>query len=223
MPTTGHKREGTFLFDLDGTLVDSRAGIVNCFRHAFEELDKPSPSEEMLVASIGQPFRRAFAGFLDTSDEHLIEQAVRLYRNRYAETGLYEATMYEGVPEMLLALDGQTAYVATSKATVYASRIIGHFGLARHFRGVYGPDLHGQPGDKTELLEHLFRAAHISGKTVMIGDRADDMRAAINNGCLAVGVLWGYGSAPELATAGAQILCATPAELAEEIDKTFRD
>jgi len=223
MPTTSRRRDATFLFDLDGTLVDSRAGIVNCFRHAFDELDRPSPSEEVLVASIGQPFRRAFAGFLDTSDEHLIEQAVRLYRNRYAETGLFEATLYEGVPEMLLALEGQTAYVATSKATIYASRIIGHFGLARHFRGVYGPDLDGKPGNKTELLTHLFRAAHISGETVMIGDRAEDMRAALDNGCLAVGVLWGYGSAPELTTAGAQILCATPAELAEAIEKTFRD
>jgi phosphoglycolate phosphatase len=83
--------------------------------------------------------------------------------------------------------------------------------------------LDGKPGNKTELLTHLFRAAHISGETVMIGDRAEDMRAALDNGCLAVGVLWGYGSAPELTTAGAQILCATPAELAEAIEKTFRD
>jgi phosphoglycolate phosphatase len=223
MPAASHTRDATILFDLDGTLVDSRAGIVNCFRHAFEELDRPSPSEEMLVASIGQPFRRAFARFLDTSDEHLVERAVRFYRNRYAETGLYEAAVYEGVPEMLLALDGRTAYVATSKATVYASRIIRHFGLGRHFRGIYGPDLNGQPGDKTELLKHLFRTARISGHTVMIGDRADDMRAATANGCLALGVLWGYGSESELATAGAQTLCATPAELAEEIDKRFRD
>ena len=215
MPKVSQRRKAALLFDLDGTLVDSKPGIVRCFRYALDELQKPSPSEDVLVASIGQPFRPAFAGFLDTSDEHLIEQAVTLYRNRYGESGLYEATIYEGVPDMLLALDNQTAYIATSKATVYASRIIQHFGLARYFRNVYGPDLNGKLGDKTELVKHLLRTEQISGDAVMIGDRADDMLAAINNGCRAVGVLWGYGSKAELAGAGAQVLCGTPTELAK--------
>ena len=64
--------------------------------------------------------------------------------------------------------------------------------------------------DKTD--PHHFE--EVTGDTVMIGDRADDMRAATDNGCRAVGVLWGYGSKAELTGAGAQVLCRTPIDLA---------
>jgi phosphoglycolate phosphatase len=202
----------TLIFDLDGTLVDSKPGIVACFRHTFAALNRPCPSDDTLTASIGLPFRNAFAQLLDTMDAETIEQAVQIYRQRYAAVGWYEASVYEGVPATLAALGGP-AFIATSKAQVFAERVAMHFGLKKYFHGIYGPDLSGLPTGKVALVEQLLRTELIGGHAVMIGDRAEDMRAAARNGITGVGVLWGYGSERELRDAGAAAVCGAPSAL----------
>jgi len=202
-----------FIFDLDGTLVDSKPGILACFRHMFAALNRPCPPDAVLASSIGQPFRQAVGDLLDTADSTAIEQAVKIYRERYATLGLYEAAVYKGVPGMLGAIRG-SAFVATSKAQLFAEQVLAHFGLAKRFRRICGPDVHGQPAEKDELLQQLLRTEGIDAHAVMIGDRAEDIRAAASNGIRGVGVLWGYGSERELMKAGAAAVCTTPAELA---------
>jgi len=148
---------------------------------------------------------------------------MRLYRQRFADTGLYENQVYDGVPEML-ARAGSAAtavYLATSKPAIYAERIVRHFGLAEHFRKVYGPELDGRFEDKAELLAHLLTRESVEPETaVMIGDRAADVYAAKASGVRSIGVLWGYGSERELIDAGADTLCATPSELVARLART---
>jgi phosphoglycolate phosphatase len=204
------------LFDLDGTLTDPRPGIVGSLRFALGQLAAPCPTDDVLVSYIGPPLRATFATLLGTGDSERIEEAMQLYRQRFADKGLYENRVYDGVPEML-ARAGSTAtavYVATSKPAIYAERIVRHFGLARHFRKVYGPELDGRFEDKAELLAHLLTRERVEPEAaVMIGDRAADVRAAKASGVRSIGVLWGYGSEQELNDAGADALCATPGEL----------
>jgi phosphoglycolate phosphatase len=204
------------LFDLDGTLTDPRPGIVGSLRFALDQLKAPCPTDEVLATYIGPPLRGTFATLLGTDDSDRIEQAIGLYRQRFANTGLYENRVYDGVPEMLERAGSATAaYVATSKPAVYAERIVRHFGLAQHFRKVYGPDLDGRYENKAELLAHLLTRESVSPEAaVMIGDREADVRAAKASGVRSIGVLWGYGSERELIEAGADVLCATPGELA---------
>ena len=114
-----------------------------------------------------------------------------------------------------MAVRAPAVFVATSKPTVYAERIVRHFGLDRHFTRVYGVDLGGRLDDKKDLLAHLLERERLTAAdTVMIGDRAADVLAARANGVRAIGVLWGYGSEPELRAAGAEVLCAEPRALA---------
>jgi phosphoglycolate phosphatase len=210
------------LFDLDGTLTDPRAGIVGSLRFALDQLTIPCPADEVLESYIGPPLRGTFATLLGTDDSDRIEEAMRLYRQRFADTGLYENRVYDGVPEMLeRAGSAATAvYVATSKPAIYAERIVRHFGLAKHFRKVYGPDLDGRYEDKAELLAHLLTREHVAPEAaVMIGDREADVRAAKASGVRSIGVLWGYGSERELIEAGADALCATPGELSVQLDQ----
>jgi phosphoglycolate phosphatase len=204
------------LFDLDGTLIDPRVGIVRSLRHALERLARPCPPDEALTACIGPPLRSSFATLLATSDRCLIEQAMTLYRERFATAGLYENEVYDGVPPMLDALASQgPLFVATSKPVVFAERILRHFALDHFFQRVYGPDLDGRFDDKAQLLTHLLAAERLAGADcVMVGDRHADMTAARANGVRAIGALWGYGSADELHGAGADALCAAPSELA---------
>ena len=209
-------RARALLFDLDGTLTDPRPGIVGSLRHALERLECPSPSDEVLATFIGPPLRGTFAGLLETSSPELIERAVALYRERFGTIGLFENEVYPGVREMLDAARrlAPAAFVATSKPAVYAERIVKHFGLDHHFARVYGSELAGRFEDKSELLPHLLAAEGIApGAAVMIGDRSVDVLAARAAGIPSIGVLWGYGAAAELTEAGADVLCASPAEL----------
>jgi phosphoglycolate phosphatase len=204
------------LFDLDGTLTDPKPGIVGSLRFALAQLAVPSPTDDVLAGYIGPPLRGTFATLLGTNESDQIEEAMRLYRQRFADTGLYENRVYDGVPEMLeLVGSAATAvYVATSKPAIYAERIVRHFGLAHHFRKVYGPELDGRYEDKAELLAHILTRESVEPEAaVMIGDRAADVRAAKASGVRSIGVLWGYGSEQELIDAKADALCATPCEL----------
>jgi len=203
----------TPLFDLDGTLTDARPGIVACIRHAVEGMGHPCPADDVLATFIGPPLRGTFAALLGTTDPDRIEAAMARYRERFGVTGLFENRVYDGIPEMLAAVGAKvsSAFVATSKPTVYAERIVRHFDLAQHFARVYGAELDSSLDDKATLVAHLLAREGIArGNAVMIGDRAADVRAAHANGLRAIGVLWGYGSERELREAGADVLCADP-------------
>ncbi len=203
----------TPLFDLDGTLTDARPGIVASIRHAVEAMGHPCPADDVLATFIGPPLRGTFAALLGTAEPGRIEAAMALYRERFGVTGLFENRVYDGIPEMLTAVGARAPalYVATSKPTVFAERIVRHYDLAKHFARVYGAELDASLDDKATLVAHLLAREGIArGTAVMIGDRAADVRAAHANGLRAIGVLWGYGSERELREAGADVVCADP-------------
>jgi phosphoglycolate phosphatase len=204
------------LFDLDGTLTDPKEGLVNCVQYACERLGRPCPPAQELTMFIGPPLRPMFATLFDTSDTELIERGVELYRERYADIGVYETIAYRGVREMLeeSALRTSGMYLATSKPTVFAHRIIRHLGFEDYFAGIYGVELDGTFDDKATLLRHLLATEGIPAQTaVMVGDRSADIVAANANGIRSVGALWGYGSEDELRRAGAGRLCANPQDV----------
>jgi phosphoglycolate phosphatase len=211
------------ILDLDGTLTDNYLGIARSIRYALESLDVDAPDEATLRRCVGPPLRVSFAALLDTDDPAAIEQAIALYRERYADLGWRENVVYDGIPEMFEALAGasRTMYLCTSKPEIYARRIVTLFGLLPFLKGVYGADLAGRHDDKATLLAHLAATEKLDvSRAVMIGDREHDIRAARMNGARAIGVLWGYGSAEELRHADA--LVPDPAGLVAVLMDTDR-
>ena len=205
------------LFDLDGTLTNPLAGITRCILYAMDKLGKALAPGENLRWCIGPPLRDSFARLLASDDKALIEKAVALYRERFGTVGLYENQVYDGIPDMLPALqkDGHTLYVATSKPTIFAKRIISHFHLQRYFKCIYGSELDGTRGDKTSLISYVLQTELMAPSEVaMIGDREHDMIGAKENGVSGFGVLWGYGTKDELERSGAQVAFKIPPELA---------
>jgi phosphoglycolate phosphatase len=164
----------------------------------------------VLATFIGPPLRATFAGLLGTSEPARVEEAIALYRERFADVGLFENEVYPGVAAMLAGAreTARALFVATSKPAVYAERIVAHFGIREVFDGVYGAELGGRFDDKAELIAHLLSREGVApASAVMIGDRAADVAGARANGLRSVGVLWGYGSERELLDAGADALC----------------
>jgi phosphoglycolate phosphatase len=115
---------------------------------------------------------------------------------------LYENAVYPGVPELLerLVARGKRLFVATSKPTIYAERILEHFGLARHFERIVGSDLDLTRSDKAMLIAHILDALPgvARGLVVMVGDREHDIFGARGAQVDAIGVLYGYGTADEM-------------------------
>jgi len=216
-------KRNILLFDLDGTLTDPKPGIVGSIRFALTQLKIDCPGDDELAKYIGPPLRATFSTLLGMAESERIEEAMVFFRQRFADTGLFENQVYAGVRTMLERTGQAVAgmYVATSKPAVYAERIVNHFGLEEYFRKVYGSELDGRFDDKAELLAHLLASEQIAPDTaVMIGDRAVDVCAAKANGVRSVGVLWGYGTEKELVDAGADILCRTPRELARHLSRS---
>ena len=204
----------TVYFDLDGTLTDPKPGITRSIQYALRKLDHPVPSEDELTWCIGPPLRASLKKLLGTDE--LAEAGLLLYRERFGDIGLFENEIYSGIEDTLsiLAKSGRRLFVATSKAVVYAERIVDHFKLRGYFERVFGAELDGTRADKTELLGYALQSTGVDpARAMMIGDRSFDMIGARNNGMTAVGVLYGYGTKKELLAGGAHHVCAAPPRL----------
>lgn len=208
------------LFDLDGTLTDSKPGILNCIEHAMSSHGLAVPRHEELGWCIGPPLRETLARLLGDDAPDRLEPVLATYRERYSEISLFENEVYPDIVETLSVLRGQghTMYVATSKVEVYAQRIIEHFGLAEFFVSVNGSGMDGSRANKAILIAHVMRRHGIDpAETVMIGDREHDMIGAKANAIPAIGALWGYGSGRELMESGATLCARVPHLLPELI------
>jgi phosphoglycolate phosphatase len=202
------------LLDLDGTLTDPKLGITNCIHYALGRMGLTPPPADELHWVIGPPLHESFRKLVGNDDA---ERALAIYRERYGTLGMYENEIYPGIADAVAqqALLGRRIFLATSKAHVYAKPILEHFGLARHFAGIYGAELDGTRVDKPDLLSYIAEREGIArGQAIMVGDRRFDVEGARHIGAASVWADWGYGEAHERDAAGADAICASPADLA---------
>ncbi len=208
------------LFDLDGTLTDPKVGICTCVQYALkEQFGIEEPDLDKLEPFIGPPLKESFMNFYDLSEEQA-EVAIAKYRERFSEVGLFENTVYEGIPELLRDLSecGLTLAVASSKPTVYVKRILEHFGIEKYFKAVVGSELDGTRVNKDEVvreaLHQLFGDKPVEREKIyMIGDRCFDAEGARALGVESVGVTYGYGDMEELKAAKADYIVRSVEEL----------
>lgn len=194
-------------FDLDGTLTDPGLGITNSILYALKHFGIEAKREE-LYRFIGPPLYDAFREFCGFSEED-VEKAVGYYREYFADQGLFENRVYDGIEEVLGALKetGHKLYVATSKPTEYSVRILDKFGLSKYFEAVSGSSLKEKDSGKARIIGQALEQSGASApRTLMVGDRKFDIEGAKKNGLAAAGVLYGYGSRQELEAAGAGYL-----------------
>ena len=214
MSAPAGRRWDAVLLDLDGTLTDPREGITRSIRFALERLGLEAPPARELEDWIGPPLRRCFeerAGL----DRATSARAVELYREYFAERGIYENRVHPGIPELLARLRAVRLrlVLATSKPGVYAERVLAHFALREPFEHVIGSFLDGRRVEKRELVADALTALGdvACGRAVMVGDREHDMHGARACGIASIAVTWGFGSRAELRCA--ERLADTPAEL----------
>lgn len=206
------------LFDLDGTLTDSREGIVRCVRETIAERGGPQLEEETLLRFIGPPLRDSFSRFCGYSPEEA-EDAVERFRLRYEPAGQYENRAAPGMAELMgrLREKGYVLALASSKPEHLCVSICARFGFTPHLSALVGSPPDGD-WEKAEVIREAMRrlglTADDASQVLMVGDRRFDVLGAAACGVDCAGVeFFGYAPEGELEEAGAVAVAATPEEL----------
>ena len=207
------------LVDLDGTITDSYEGVTRSIEHALNYYNIPVGDRSSLRKYIGPPITWSFkdAGV----PEDLVAPAIEKYRERYNSVGLYEAEVYEGVPEMLKTLreNGKKLYLATSKPIGFAEKVMKYFKADTLMDGLYGAATDHSRNEKWQVIDYILECEHITDKSevLMLGDTRFDVEGANKCGIKTMGVLWGFGNRESLEKEGASYIAETPEEAARMI------
>jgi phosphoglycolate phosphatase len=208
------------LFDLDGTIMDSRPGIVAGLTRGLSAVGVTVADGYDWTPYLGPPLRDSFASEHGLSEAD-IDVAVAAYLDDYEAEGKYANAVYPGMAELLadLANDGRTVALATSKRAFLADDIVNHFGLRDHFAHVGGSHPDGTGGRKDEVIAATLAALEEDAglDVVMIGDRHHDIEGAQRTGVATIGVSWGYAVDGELEAAGADVIVDTVDQLAARL------
>ena len=204
------------LFDLDGTITDSGEGITKSVQYALKHFGITEDNLSALNKFIGPPLKESFKKFYNFDDEKA-EMGLIKYREYYAEKGIYENSLYEGIVEVFEALKKKDKKIilATSKPEVYAKEILKYFKVDNYFTFTAGADFEETRVNKGDVIKYALNEAKISdlSKVVMVGDREHDIIGAKENNIKSIGVLYGYGDVIELTQARADYIVKSTEEL----------
>lgn len=205
------------LFDLDGTLFNTKPGIVNCVQYALAHYGIQEDNPDNLEKFIGPPLHQSFQMFYGFDEEKSAQAALK-YRERYKNEGIFECTPYNGIKDMLkdLKSKGKILGVATSKPEIFAKSILDRFEFSQYFNHITGSLLDNTRSKKTDVIEEVLSCLNVSDKrenVLMIGDREHDIIGARETRLSSVGVYYGFAKAGELEAAGADHIVHTVSEL----------
>ncbi|BBY19939.1 hypothetical protein MSTO_01440 [Mycobacterium stomatepiae] len=182
------------IFDLDGTLTDSAAGIVASFTHALEHVGATVPEGDLAAQIVGPPMDETFQLMLGED----ADAAFAVFRAEYGARGWSNNSLFDGIEPLLadLRAAGVRLAVATSKLEPTARRVLAHFDLDHHFEVIAGALPDGTRRNKEDVLAHaLAQLQPLPERVLMVGDRSHDVDGAAAHGIDTVVVGWGYGKA----------------------------
>ena len=206
------------VFDCDGTLVDSGGNIHAALSDAFDEHGYEVPAQEVSRRVIGLSLVEAMAALLphvDRDRHHALAQSYKLHFQRARLEGKVEEPLFEGIPELLDALegDGWLLAVATGKSDRGLALCLECHGYAERFMSLQTADRHPSKPHPSMVVQAMADADASPETTIVIGDTAFDMGMAAAAGVAGIGAAWGYHEAEELLEAGAVAVAGTPLDV----------
>jgi 2-phosphoglycolate phosphatase len=187
-----------YLFDIDGTLLDSAQDICGAIQHVLDGADCGPVSFEYLRSFIGRHLIDCFSEIFPNYTAEQIDQLIQSYRQVYPARGHRQTKPYPGVAAALGALGGRKS-TATTKGTPTTRAVLEQFGLLQYFDHVQGTDgIPCKPAPDV-LLAAIEALGGTPGECLMVGDSAADMEAARRAGMKVCAVRYGYGNPEELA------------------------
>lgn len=210
------------LFDLDGTLVDTKEGITKSVQYSLTDFGIHIKDLDELTAFIGPPLGSQY-GEIYGMDEQQVTRAVALFRQRYEKTGIFECSLFPGIKALLESLKaaGKNLAVATSKIESSAVIVLEHLGISSYFDIIAGGDLKNTRSTKALVVDAVLNFYGITEdkkhSAVLIGDTKYDAAGAVQCGIDCIGVAHGYAKDGELIEAGAVAVVPNAAALYEKL------
>jgi phosphoglycolate phosphatase len=208
------------IFDLDGTLIDSRLDLVHSVNAALRHIGRPSLPEDVIASYVGDGapilIQRALGG--ETVDETTVREGLQFFLSYYREHKLDHTTVYAGIREALAVIQNgapRQLAVLSNKPVVPSRAIVEALGLGPFFTQIYGGNSFATKKPDPEGARMLLQEAGVQPEeAVIVGDSHIDMETGSNAGLWSVGVT--YGFAPHtLKNSPSDVLVDTPGELAE--------
>ena len=206
MPTSGEDGRGPkrlIVYDLDGTLVDTREDIARAANQMRARMGLPPLAEQEICGTVGLGLKRLVESCLKTEDPTRVEEGTRIYRAFYAEHLLDHTALYAGVTEVLEHFRGRKQAVITNKPNPYSRQILEALGVADYFLEIVAGDSgYAKKPDPESLLAIMRGEGAEARATVFVGDSPVDVETGAKAGVLTVAVAQGFSDRAELERAG---------------------
>ena len=193
------------IFDFDGTLADTTAGIVSAFQGTFVEMGLPVPSVEKIKSTIGLALKEGFKAAMETLSDEQADHAVETYRRIFYASGIQAITAYPGITYALSRLKetGYDLVIATSRGHRSLGLICDNLGITNFFSGQYCSDDVVNHKPAPDIVNLILKEKNLSRSEVLVvGDAHYDMLMGKAAGCKVCGVTWGNQSREQLQSVG---------------------
>ncbi len=211
------------IFDLDGTLIDSRLDLVHSVNAALRHIGRPELPENVIASYVGDGapvlIQRALGG--EKIDDAVVRKGLEFFLSYYREHKLDHTTVYDGIGEALASIQSSSngiprkLAVLTNKPVIPSRAIVEALGLSPYFMQVYGGNSFETKKPDPEGARKLLKEAGVPAeRAVIVGDSHTDVETGHNAGLWTIGVT--YGFAPQtLEDASPDVVVDHPHELAE--------
>jgi len=194
------------LFDLDGTLIDSKTDLTNSINLMLADVGRPPLDEATVGSFVGDGVRVLTYRCLTATDsnhqppdEQLHARAIGLMHNHYADEMFRTTRLYPEVADTLAWFDNKRKAVVTSKEVRFTKIILDHFEIGKYFDAIVGGDTTpARKPDPRPVLEGLRLLGGTAEEAVMIGDSENDINAGRRAGTRTCGVTFGFRTAEQL-------------------------
>jgi phosphoglycolate phosphatase len=182
-----------FIFDVDGTLLDTSEGLINSTLYTINKLGLKKTDEQTLKSFVGPRIQDSMYSVYGLENEEL-KNACFIFRDHYKQGDVLLAKPYEGVFKLLdyLKANNKKMAVATNKRQDFVDALMEKYDLKKYFKSIYGTDFKGKL-KKSDLIKLCIRDAGDVKYPVMIGDSEYDYEAATETGIDFIGVTYGFG------------------------------
>ena len=211
------------LFDCDGTLVDSQAGICLAMEQAFSEAGLEPPTRNATRQVVGLSLYEIMRTLLPRADEAQHRDMAERYRAAFLAlrgAGQVDEPLYDGIKDLIVRLNqgGWMLGVATGKSDRGLTRCLDHHSIRDHFVSLQTADRHPSKPHPSMIIQAMADASSSAATTIMIGDTSFDIEMGVAARCRTIGVAWGYHAAEELRDCGADVVVNSVSELAETLE-----
>lgn len=200
------------IFDLDGTLIDSKRDIAASVHHTMKALGLAPIPEETIYSFVGNGVAPLIQKTVSVS--HSFGDALEIFKAHYDRHLLDTTRPFPGIPEILDHFAKKTMVVVTNKSQGYSEKILKGLKIDRYFRGIFGGDTSFPKKPEPDVIHHILKTFGAApGKSVIVGDSRVDLETGHNAGIITCGVTWGFRPREELEEIGCDYLIERPEEL----------